>query len=537
MKESGETPCMAHILKRPTIGRFLFPFNYYSCCFSVLRPYRNVKGEIGILRKKKYIWAFPGIGKSELHPTTSGSLPSILDAESRLFQYHFPENHFYQLHRREPRHGLARNPEYPQNYLDFVRSVEADIVLLNCHPSFLKDFDQEELLLVYPSETLKDEYLQRYSQRGDTQSFLNYMDEAFEDMVATLRRAPFLKFEIGRKHVYLQELLDGGILMSQFITKKELTALLDESIRLGSYVPSDDLLHKTPVELSQMMFDGEVELDLDTLRKELNNKKEEVEKERLILARRGGLSHEELRDKIMQGIVNGALYITHGEISPYSYGFEIKYPADHFKYTNRWECYCSFPEVAERITSMIEKGQQDKEVFSSNQLQPLDIQAMLRLIDEKEQTKLTSFTEQSKTQLEPRGRYTGHVARLSDVHNGIALDGIIQGHFHGDYSSITTSSQNEMLDVLVAMKGFCLDCLPRLDSTLREYAIQYLKVHGTDVSTPEKLQAWINANPQKCGLQANRQRKPSLESRMDHADKRRDAQLPASDPLSLEPDR
>ena len=34
--------------------------------------------------------------------------------------------------------------------------------------------------------------------------------------------------------------------------------------------------------------------------------------------------------------------------------------------------------------------------------------------------------------------------------------------------------------------------------------IDYLKQHSTDISTPEKLQAWIKQNPEKCGNPANR---------------------------------
>jgi len=426
---------------------------------------------------------------------------------------------------------------YPQNYLEYVSNVDAEIVLLNCHISLLKYFDQEQVLVVYPSENLKAEYMIRYQSRGDHPSFIQHMEESFEDMIAAIRRAPFLKYEVHAAHVNLQDLLKGGYLMSQLVTKKELTELLQEGIELGVYTPDKEYIKRTPAELSQLMFDGEVSVDLDTLRKSISIRKAEIEKEHLISSRRGGLSHDELRDKIMQGLVNGALSIYHGEVSPYSYGFEIKYPADHFNYTNRWECYCDFSKVAERITCMIENDQQHKEVFSSNTLQPLDIKKLLFDIDEKEQTKITTFVEESKTTLERRGRYTGHVATLSDVHKGIALDGIIQGHFHGDYSSITTNSENEMLEALVAMKGFCLDCLPRLRPLYQELAISYLKAHGTDISTPEKLQDWIAANPEKCGLHANRQRKPSLKSQMQHADLYRDTKTPDSVLPTPEPDR
>lgn len=488
--------------------------------------------------KKVYLWVFPGMGKTSLN-----SSQSVLDADCRLFQYHVPDYYKDKLHRPKGWEGVTPQPDYPQNYLEYVKNANAEIVLLNCHISLLKNFDQEQVLLAYPSPVLKDVYLKRYVERGDNPSFIQHMEESFEDMVSAVERAPFLKYQVKNPYLYLQDLLDGGVLMSQLVTKKELTELLRESIELGVYTPEEGYTQKTPAELSQLMFDGEVTLDLDSLRGALSARKKELEKDRLMSERRGGLSHEALRDKIMQGIVNGSIYITHGEVSPYSYGFELKFngseggKSDHFYYTNRWECYCPFSEVAERVTCMIENGKQDKQVFSSNNLQPLDIQKLLSVIDEKENNKLTTFTEESKTKLERRGRYTGDVASLKDVHNGIALDGIIQGHFSGDYSSMTTNSENEMLKTLVAMKGFCLDCLPYLDSDNRTFAVDYLKAHGIDVSTPEKLRAWIDANPEKCGLQVNRQRKPSLESRMSEADMRCSAQASAGNLSFQEPDR
>lgn len=52
-----------------------------------------------------------------------------------------------------------RDQAYPNNYFDYIHSVDADMVLLNCHISLLEKLDGEDLLLVYPSAALKQEYL------------------------------------------------------------------------------------------------------------------------------------------------------------------------------------------------------------------------------------------------------------------------------------------------------------------------------------------------------------------------------------------
>lgn len=284
--------------------------------------------------------------------------------------------------------------------------------------------------------------------------------------------------------------------MEQFIPKKELAGLLDDCIRLGVYTQEGLTAGKTPDELAQMLFDGGLSLDIAALKHELAGKKAELERESLLNERRGGLSHEELSGRIMEGIVNGALNIRHDEAAPYSFGYEVSFRSADSKAAYHWTCFCSLPDVAEQIIRQIEKAA----------LQ-VDISALLMGIAQAERNKIKSFVPEKNSGLEPRGQYTGHVANVRDVHRGIALDGIILGHFQGDYSSITTGTENDTVRAMVALKGFCLDCVHKLPSRpLIEFVIGYLKDHGTDISTPEKLNAWIRANPGKCALPENRER-------------------------------
>ncbi len=284
--------------------------------------------------------------------------------------------------------------------------------------------------------------------------------------------------------------------MEQFITKKELADLLGECIRTGVYTAEGPAVGKTPEELAQMMFDGCLLLDIGGLRNDLADKKAQLEQERVLNERRGGLSHEELSRKIMEGIVNGALDIRHCEAAPYSHGFEVTFRAARKGIGTRWTCFCPLPQVAEQIACQIEQG-----------TPIVDTSALLAGISSAEQDKITFFVLESNSGLQRRGQYTGHVASAQDVHRGIALDGIIQGHFQGDYSSMTTGTQNDTVRALVALKGFCLDCVHTLPSRpLVQFVIDYLKDHGTDISTPEKLNAWIRKNPRKCALPENRER-------------------------------
>lgn len=476
-------------------------------------------------RQPFYVWGFPGVGKSSLK-----SSHSIIDADCTSFQFlrQDGDHSAFFLHDEHANSEvICKNPDYPQNYLDYIQHQDADFILINCHISLLNVLNPDKVLLVYPAPEQKEEYLARYLQRGDHPSFLEHMETSFEETVAAIQYSPFRKYEIKESGVFLQDLFDGGVIMDQFMTKKELAQLFRESQQLGVFAPPAGLEGKTPEEWAQMLFDGDFQADLSALKRDLATKKEELAQEKLMDERRCGLSHEELRDKIMQGIVNGALTIHHGQIAPYSYGYEVSFAPDAKIPGNRWECYCDLAEVAETVTRKIEGSHQDREAFSSTNLQPVNLPIILAAIEQCEKDKITSFVLERDSGFERRGRYTGHVANLRNVHGGQALDGIILGHFQGDYSSITTIKQNETMRVLVAMKGFCLDCINHLKRPYQNLAVEYLKTHGTDISTPEKLNAWIKANPDKCGLPENRthaiskNKRASLDTQISHAEEKK----------------
>lgn len=126
--------------------------------------------------EKRIIWGFPGCGKSFFAKQCSNL--SVVDADCRLFE--FARVHEELLHGGFG--GLAeRNLDYPGNYLEYVKTCSADVVLVNCHLGLLSEFPGVEI--IYPAKELKGEYLGRYRKRGDDESFLSYMDEVFEQMV------------------------------------------------------------------------------------------------------------------------------------------------------------------------------------------------------------------------------------------------------------------------------------------------------------------------------------------------------------------
>lgn len=474
---------------------------------------------------KKYIWGFPGIGKSSLK--LDGL--TVVDADCRLFEFKGVSNS--NLHSNGEQRSFERDSSYPQNYIDYIKSVDADIVLLNCHLSLLEDIDKESVLVVYPSRWLLSEYMERYVSRGDSVSFVSYMISEAPRMIEYINRSDFKKYQVFTVNTYLNDLFERNDFKMKLMVWSELAEHLQRAKDLNVLRLAED--GKTLVcdienlgdasiyeiaagTLADDIFKGKYTLDIDQMLQVCDAREAEIEKERVALERRGGLSREELEDKIMQGIVNGAFGIEYAEIAPYSHGYEVTYGGDgpvgstrDFK--NRWECYCGFFDIPGKIADMIENERQSGRVFGSS-AQPLDIKELLSAIDETEGKQIKKFVPEKETDFERWGSRgygsRGSIASVMDVHAGKGLDGIVQHHYHGDYSSMTPTSQNSLVETLVFMKGFCLDCLNYLDIGIdgRQKVVEYLKKHGTDISTPEKLQEWIIANPEKCGKEGNRVR-------------------------------
>lgn len=484
---------------------------------------------------KRYIWGFPGIGKSSV------SLPGVrvVDTDCELFKFKGVAD--IELHSDDREAYFEPDENYPRNYIEYVQSVGADMVLLNCHLSLLESLGgQDDILIVYPDESLLSEFVDRYRGRGDHSSFVSYVEEEWEGMIGAIEESEFDKYKIDTENTYLSDLFARSGFKMKLMTRVELTEQLQRAIDLnviviayqagdnprlefkGIYMNKDDgelsasvnYTVKRPqdaAKLAEAVLNGEYALDIDDLMSVCEMVEMLLHEEKEKRERRGGLSREELADKIMQGIVNGAISVRHGQIAPYSYGYAVTFNGGGAGEAgrNRWECYCDFFEIPNVIVDKIERDTQDRATFSKVSVPPLNIEAMLYYIDQAEQTKITSFTPEKDTDFERWGsrgyNSRGSIASLADVHKGKGLDGIAKGHYGGDYSSMTTSRQNDMIQSLVFMKGFCLDCLSHLHSApAKENIINYLKKHGTDISTPDRLQDWILDNPGKCGYEDNR---------------------------------
>ena len=106
-------------------------------------------------QKYNIISAFPGTGKS--HFSVNSSL-KVLDSDSSTFD----------------------KSQFPENYINHIKSNEgkADIICISSHEEVRRALVENNLqfALVYPNPSLKEEYLDRYKQRGSSEDFIRLLE-------------------------------------------------------------------------------------------------------------------------------------------------------------------------------------------------------------------------------------------------------------------------------------------------------------------------------------------------------------------------
>lgn len=117
----------------------------------------------------KVISGFPGIGKTFYK---ENSELNVLDSDSSKFSW--------------IEKGV-RNPEFPKNYIDHIKSnmYKVDMILVSTH-KVVRDAlvdNNIKFLLVYPEIELKEEYLERFRNRGSDDSFIKLFENNWDTFI------------------------------------------------------------------------------------------------------------------------------------------------------------------------------------------------------------------------------------------------------------------------------------------------------------------------------------------------------------------
>lgn len=126
----------------------------------------------------KVISAFPGTGKTYYAHSVSSRL-SVMDLDSMPYTGGHDAN------------GKVRNDRFPSNYLDAIKSQlgHVDVLLISIHKEVIDSLLREgvQVILIFPHESLKQEYLERFERRGSTELFRSLFVQNWDMLIKQLR--------------------------------------------------------------------------------------------------------------------------------------------------------------------------------------------------------------------------------------------------------------------------------------------------------------------------------------------------------------
>ncbi len=121
-------------------------------------------------RNTLLIAAFPGTGKSHLFRNPGDKI--VLDSDSSTFD----------------------KSDFPANYIRHIKENmgKADIICISSHKEVREALVDAGLhfLLVYPNISLKDEYVERYVERGSPQGFVDLISKNWDTWVSECGEQP-----------------------------------------------------------------------------------------------------------------------------------------------------------------------------------------------------------------------------------------------------------------------------------------------------------------------------------------------------------
>lgn len=142
------------------------------------------------------IVGFPGVGKSVL--SENAQTLNVSDSDSSLFSWIEPG---------------VRHPEFPDNYIAHIKEMmkTKDYVFVSSHNVVREALNKEQIpyTIVYPDKSLKEEYLERYRNRGSFKAFINLMEYNFEGFIDELEAETYPVLHKLGSNEYLGDLLSS----------------------------------------------------------------------------------------------------------------------------------------------------------------------------------------------------------------------------------------------------------------------------------------------------------------------------------------
>jgi hypothetical protein len=131
------------------------------------------------MKNTRIISAFPGCGKSHFFRQSKDMV--VLDSDSSTFD----------------------KSDFPRNYLEHIKSNigKADIILVSSHKEVRDALVENNIWfeLVYPDPSIKQEFLQRYVDRGSPEKFISLLESNWNNWIGEL------EYQFGCKKIKLKQ--------------------------------------------------------------------------------------------------------------------------------------------------------------------------------------------------------------------------------------------------------------------------------------------------------------------------------------------
>lgn len=128
------------------------------------------------MKDTKIILGFPGVGKTYL--TNNPGKLELSDSDSSKFSW------------EEVNGERIRNDDFPGNYIEHIVNNlgRYDAIFVSTHAAVRRGLMERgiEASIVYPTIDQKEDYLNRYKERGSDKAFITLMDDNFETFIKEL---------------------------------------------------------------------------------------------------------------------------------------------------------------------------------------------------------------------------------------------------------------------------------------------------------------------------------------------------------------
>lgn len=143
----------------------------------------------------KVISGFPAVGKSYLY--NNNKRLKVLDSDSRKFSWESEG---------------VRHPDFPNNYISHIKRNlgVVDVIFVSSHKVVREALQSNgiDYTIVYPNISLKGEYISRYINRGNDDSFIELLNNNWEEFITDIENEKFpVKVEL-QQGQYMKDVLE-----------------------------------------------------------------------------------------------------------------------------------------------------------------------------------------------------------------------------------------------------------------------------------------------------------------------------------------